>query len=71
MGEAGRDRFVRALFEIRFDPQRWLGEFPGAASPSDVARALLAREPVNPLPADADARETIRRIALDPVYQLK
>jgi uncharacterized protein (DUF1800 family) len=70
-GEAGRERFVRALYEIQFDPQRWLGQFGGAVSPADMAQALLARDPVNALPMDASARETIQRIALDPAYQLK
>jgi uncharacterized protein (DUF1800 family) len=71
MGEAGRERFVRALYEIQFDPQRWLGQFPGAVSQADIAGALLAREPVNPVPPDATPRELVRRLALDPVYQLK
>jgi hypothetical protein len=71
MGEQGRARFVRALYEIQFDPQRWLGQFPGAVSHGDIERALLAREPVTPVPTEASAREAIRRIALDPAYQLK
>jgi uncharacterized protein (DUF1800 family) len=71
MGEAGRERLVRALHEIQFDPQRWLAQFDGAVSQADIVRALVAREPVNTALADADARETIRRLALDPVYQLK
>jgi len=71
MGEEGRERFVRALYEIQFDPQRWLGQFPGAVSHGDMERALLAREPVNAIPTDLPAREVIRRIALDPAYQLK
>ena len=36
-----------------------------------MTQVLLARDPVNALPMDANARETIKRIALDPVYQLK
>jgi uncharacterized protein (DUF1800 family) len=71
MGEEGRARFVRALYEIQFDPQRWLAQFPGAVSHGDIERALLAREPVNALPTDLPAREAIKRIALDPAYQLK
>jgi hypothetical protein len=71
MGEAGRERFVRALYEIQFDPQRWLGQLRGAVTQAHLGRALLARDPVNALPPDANARETIQRIALDPVYQLK
>jgi len=71
MGEEGRARFLRALYEIRFDPQRWLDQFPGAVSHGDIERALLARAPVTPLPTDVPAREAIRRIALDPAYQLK
>jgi uncharacterized protein (DUF1800 family) len=71
MGEAGRERFVRALYEIQFDPQRWLGQFGGAATQADMTQALLARDPVSALPMEANPRETIQRIALDPVYQLK
>ena len=71
MGEAGRERFVRALYEIQFDPQRWLGQFGGAVTQADMTQALLARDPVNALPMEANPRETIQRIALDPVYQLK
>jgi uncharacterized protein (DUF1800 family) len=71
MGEEGRERFVRALYEIQFDPQRWLGQFPGAVTHGDMERALLARAPVNAIPTDLPAREVIKRIALDPVYQLK
>ena len=71
MGEEGRARFIRALYEIQFDPQRWLGQFPGAVSHGDMERALLAREPVTPIPVDLAAREVIKRIALDPAYQLK
>jgi uncharacterized protein (DUF1800 family) len=71
MGEEGRERFVRALYEIQFDPQRWLAQFDGAVSQADIAHALLAREPVNAAPTEGGVRETIRRLALDPVYQLK
>ncbi len=71
VGEAGRARFVRALYEIQFDPQRWLGQFAGAVSHRDIERALLPREPVTPMPTDLPAREVIKRIALDPAYQLK
>ena len=71
MGEEGRARFVRALYEIQFDPQRWLGQFPGAVSHGDIERALLARDPVTPIPTDLPAREVIKRVALDPAYQLK
>jgi uncharacterized protein (DUF1800 family) len=71
IGEEGRERFVRALYEIQFDPQRWLAQFPGAVSHGDIERALLARAPVGAIPTDLPAREVIRRIALDPAYQLK
>jgi len=71
LGEEGRARFVRALGGIHFDPQRWLEGFAAPTSQADVMRALLAREPVTALPADAGPRETIRVIALDPAYQLK
>jgi uncharacterized protein (DUF1800 family) len=71
MGEEGRARFVRALGEIHFDPQRWVSGFHQPVSQADIAQALLARAPVLALPTDADPRETIRLIALDPAYQLK
>jgi len=70
-GEAGRDRLVRAAYEIQFDSNRWLAQFPGAVSVGDIERVLLAREPVNPVPTDTPTREIIKRIALDPSYQLK
>ena len=71
MGQEGRERFVRALYEIQFDPQRWLGQFAGAVSHADIERVLLAREPVNAVPAELPAREVVKRLALDPSYQLK
>jgi uncharacterized protein (DUF1800 family) len=71
MGEEGRARFVRALGEIHFDAQRWVGSFQRPVAQADIVQVLLAREPVAPLPADAGARETIRLIALDPAYQLR
>jgi uncharacterized protein (DUF1800 family) len=71
MGQEGRERFVRALYEIQFDPQRWLGQFAGAVSHADIERALLARDPVNAVPAELPAREVVKRLALDPSYQLK
>ncbi len=71
MGEEGRARVLRALGEIHFDPQRWLGAFHAPVSQADLERALLARAPIVALPPEATPRETIRLLALDPVYQLK
>jgi uncharacterized protein (DUF1800 family) len=71
IGAAGRERFVRALFEIQFDPDRWLSQFPGAVSRADIQRALLPREPVSEIALDSPTREFVKRIALDPAYQLK
>jgi uncharacterized protein (DUF1800 family) len=71
MDEAGRERFMRALDALEFDPQHWAAEFPGAPTHADMIRALAAREPVSAVPMDADTRELVRGVALDPVYQLK
>jgi uncharacterized protein (DUF1800 family) len=70
-GEAGRERAMRALYEIQFDPSRWLAQFPGAVSVGDMEGALLAREPVTAIPTDLPTREIVKRIALDASYQLK
>jgi uncharacterized protein (DUF1800 family) len=71
MAGEGRERFLRALADIRFDPQRWLAQFPGAVTQDDIQRTLLARAPIEAIQPEPTARELIKRIALDPSYQLK
>jgi len=71
LGEEARARFLRGLGEIRFDDKRWLSLFPDAPTRADIQRVLAARAPVHPIAADANPRELVRHIALDPAYQLK
>jgi uncharacterized protein (DUF1800 family) len=71
LGPEGRQRFVRAMADIRFDADRWLGDFGAHASREDVERVVLARPPVNPIADGLPARELARELALDPTYQLK
>jgi hypothetical protein len=68
--DEGRNRFIRAMMDIRFDSGRWLAQFEGAG-PAGVQRVLLAAAPVQALPAGLQGMELIRHLTLDPVYQLK
>lgn len=71
LGEQARARFLRGLGEIRFDDERWLSLFPDTPTRADIRRVLAAREPVHPMAAEANPREWVRHIALDPAYQLR
>jgi uncharacterized protein (DUF1800 family) len=71
LGPEGRQRFVRAMVDIRFDADRWLADFGAHPPREDVERVVLARAPVNPVGESLSARELARELALDPVYQLK
>jgi uncharacterized protein (DUF1800 family) len=66
----GRDRFMRAMMEIRFDGGRWLAQFKGGDT-AGVQRVLLAAAPVSAPAPDIRGMELIRQLTLDPVYQLK
>ena len=64
-----RRQLERGLAAYRLDWERWQRTAP-AAGP-DVDRLLLAFAPAYPVPEDASAVERARRLASDPVYQLK
>jgi uncharacterized protein (DUF1800 family) len=66
----GRERFVRAMMEIRFDSGRWLSQFKDADA-AGVQRVVLAANPlVAPAPG-MQGMELIRQLTQDPAYQLK
>lgn len=71
MKQANRERFIRAMGEIRFDTNRWLRDFSGPSARADIERVVLAQAPVNPVAADVPMRDLLKQLALDPVYQLK
>jgi uncharacterized protein (DUF1800 family) len=66
----GRQRYLRAMEQIRFESGRWLGQLGGAGA-EDVQRVVLAVAPVTGPAQNAQGAELIRRYAMDPVYQLK
>ena len=66
----GRERFVRAMMEIRFDSNRWLAQFRDADTAS-VQRVLLAAAPLAAPAPGVQGMELIRQLTLDPAYQLK
>ncbi len=68
-GADGRQRLLRAMMDIHFDAGKWLSQF--RAGDAQVAKVVLAAEPVNAPPADALGVELLRQLVLDPVYQLK
>jgi uncharacterized protein (DUF1800 family) len=71
MKQATRERFVRAMDDIRFDANRWSREFASPPTTAEVERVVLAQAPVNPVAADLAMRDLLKQLALDPVYQLK
>ena len=66
----GRERFVRAMAEVRFDAPQWLGQF-GQADTGAVQRLILASAPGSPLPAGVQGIQALQMLTQDPVYQLK
>jgi len=66
----GRERFVRAMMEIRFDSNRWLAQFRDADTAS-VQRVLLAAAPLAAPAPGVQGMELIRQLTLDPAFQLK
>jgi len=65
----GRERFARALAEVRFDAAGWFAQLPPATDA--VQRVVLAAAPVTPLPPGTTGLEAVRLLTQDPVYQLK
>ncbi|HTE16611.1 MAG TPA: DUF1800 domain-containing protein, partial [Burkholderiales bacterium] len=68
-GAEMRSRLQRALAEIHFDSERWLQQSGGDAT--QVQRLVLAMAPQHALPPGVSGMEMVRRLAQDPVYQLK
>jgi uncharacterized protein (DUF1800 family) len=66
----GKERYMRALTDIRFESSRWLAQF-GTADPASLQRIVLATAPVSVPPQGLQGMELIRHYTLDPVYQLK
>ena len=76
LGPEGRERFARALTDIRFDSVAW---FKGLGDYAPLARrAVLATEPANEglafsgtPPGTSPGKDWLRQLVLDPAYQLK
>ena len=62
-----RERFLRAM-DVRFDTGKWLSRF--APNDSRIVQVVLPGDPVS-APANAAGSALLRRLVLDPVYQLK
>jgi len=69
--QGARERFIRAMSDIRLDAERWAHSFGSAPSHVEVERIVLAQAPVNPVGDDGSMRELLKELMLDPVYQLK
>jgi len=69
--QGARERFVRAMSDIRVDVGRWEGSFGSPPSRAEAERIVLAQAPVNPIAEDSSMRELLKELMLDPVYQLK
>jgi hypothetical protein len=67
--DSGRERYMRAVSEIRFESGKWLAQVPGAERA--LERLVLATAPVSAPPQGAHGIEAIRHLAMDPAYQLK
>ncbi len=68
-GAERRERLLRAMQDIAFDGDQWLARFqPGDPSPLAV---VLATAPDSRGPAGPPGVEMLRRLVLDPAYQLK
>jgi uncharacterized protein (DUF1800 family) len=68
---AARERFVRAMGDIRFDANHWSRDFVGPPTRAEIERVVLAQAPVNPVADGTPVRELLKQLALDPAYQLK
>ncbi len=67
---AGRQRFMNALTDIRFNADAWVASL-GGASGERIARLVLAAAPVDPPDSNAQGLELIRALTRDAVFQLK
>jgi uncharacterized protein (DUF1800 family) len=66
----GRQRYMRAMSQIRFESSRWLAQVKGGDA-AGVQRVVLAAAPVSAPPQGAQGMELIRHLTMDPMYQLK
>jgi uncharacterized protein (DUF1800 family) len=65
----GKERLARAMTDIHFDSDKWLSQFrPGDPQ---LAKVVLAADPVISPATSAQGAELLRQLVLDPVYQLK
>jgi uncharacterized protein (DUF1800 family) len=64
-----RQRLQRAFSALHFDGERWFQSTGKDAA--QVQRLVLAMAPQHALPPGASGIELVRRLAQDPVYQLK
>jgi uncharacterized protein (DUF1800 family) len=65
----GKERLVRAMMDIHFDGDKWLSQYrPGDPQ---LAKVVLAAEPVNSPATGVQGTDFLRQLVLDPVYQLK
>jgi uncharacterized protein (DUF1800 family) len=65
-----RERFLKALTDIHFDLDGWLGSL-GAKDAAGIQSLLLAMPPVNGIAPDTQGMDLIRVLTQDPAYQLK
>jgi len=71
MKQATRERFVRAMGDIRLDANLWSREFASPPTIVEIERVVLAQAPVNPVATDLAMRDLLKQLTLDPAYQLK
>jgi uncharacterized protein (DUF1800 family) len=67
--DAGRERYMRAMSQIRFESGKWLAQVPRAER--GLERVVLATAPVSAPPQGAQGIDAVRHLAMDPTYQLK
>jgi uncharacterized protein (DUF1800 family) len=70
MQAQARSRFQRAMAEVRFDEPQWSARSP-ALDHDALATLMLPAKPLAAPDPSQDRLAAIRRLALDPVYQLK
>ena len=66
----GRERLMRAMSEVRFDPAHWFSRFGGREGEA-VQRIVLVTAPASPLPAGTHGVSALRQLTQDAAYQLK
>jgi uncharacterized protein (DUF1800 family) len=68
---AARERFIRAMGDVRLDTNRWSRELAAPPTQAEIEQVVLAQAPAGPVTAGLPTRELLRQLALDPAYQLK